>query len=377
MNPKKDESVRLNNKEAMLGRYLSQQIRKASINEGPVGPCPPLENIAAFIDGKLSGAEREELIVHLNRCDDCYEVFIETVKVMEEMREDSPEKDPEDNPIRSKKIFYYIVPSLFAAAAAMALFFIFPASSPHLPGEKKTIAKVEETAKQGIPVPAETRKKEDQERKALEKGKGTPLSVREMVARLSEQVDLKPFIKDTQRRSPQVSYGFAGALPVKKVSFRVGASMTSLNAALLSGDGERAKEFIKRIISLIEGVEGSGRAVEQVQNMVNDIDHGNFPKSLPKDPPSLEEVFEKKQALVYLKLGEWVEGAKLAASAGKTNLISPETARYFIDHLQGDDVPPGVTHSLLKIEKIVREGKGGEEIGGPLKKAFGGIEELF
>lgn len=374
MNPKKDESFRLNNKEAMLGRYLSQQMRQAGLSEKPVGPCPPLENIAAFMDGMLSEVEREELIVHLNRCEPCYEVFIETVKAMEDKREDSPEKEPGGDRIRSNK-FYYIIPSVFAAAAAIALFFIFPTFSPHLPRENKTIAKMEKSSKQEISGSSETQKMEDKRRKAPEKGKETPLSVREMMARLS-QPDLKSYIKDTKDH-PQMSYGFAGALPLEKVSFRMGVSITTLNAALLSGDGELAKEIIDRIISQLTGMEGSDKVVAWYQKLIEEINRGILTQSLSGSSALLEKVFENEQTLVFLKLGEWVEWGKLAAHAGKSNLIWPETIRYFIDHLDGDDGPPGVTDALKKIEKAVQEGKGGRAESTPLKKAFSNIEKKF
>src|SRR5688500_13958296 len=37
--------------------------------------CPDLEEIAAFLDGKLSGAERARTVAHLAECESCYEIF--------------------------------------------------------------------------------------------------------------------------------------------------------------------------------------------------------------------------------------------------------------------------------------------------------------
>jgi hypothetical protein len=42
--------------------------------------CPPLEDIAAFIDGMLPPAERERMTAHLARCESCYEVFAGAVE---------------------------------------------------------------------------------------------------------------------------------------------------------------------------------------------------------------------------------------------------------------------------------------------------------
>jgi Flp pilus assembly protein TadD len=43
--------------------------------------CPDPETLAAFIDGKLTGREREEVVAHLADCADCYFVFSELARV--------------------------------------------------------------------------------------------------------------------------------------------------------------------------------------------------------------------------------------------------------------------------------------------------------
>ena len=46
---------------------------------------PELETLAAFVDGRLSGAERASVVEHLASCDDCLEVVAETAAVQEEL----------------------------------------------------------------------------------------------------------------------------------------------------------------------------------------------------------------------------------------------------------------------------------------------------
>lgn len=46
--------------------------------------CPPLEDIAAFIDGMLPPEERERMTAHLARCESCYEIFAGAVAFQEE-----------------------------------------------------------------------------------------------------------------------------------------------------------------------------------------------------------------------------------------------------------------------------------------------------
>ncbi len=47
--------------------------------------CSTLEEVAAFAEGRLRGAERERLIAHLAGCADCREVLAETVETAEEL----------------------------------------------------------------------------------------------------------------------------------------------------------------------------------------------------------------------------------------------------------------------------------------------------
>src|SRR5688500_15235651 len=46
--------------------------------------CPPLEDIAAFLDGTLSPEERARITEHLARCESCYEIFAGAVHFHEE-----------------------------------------------------------------------------------------------------------------------------------------------------------------------------------------------------------------------------------------------------------------------------------------------------
>jgi len=47
---------------------------------------PSLESIAAFLDGKLKLAEREEVAQHIHDCAECYEVYAESVRFQGEER---------------------------------------------------------------------------------------------------------------------------------------------------------------------------------------------------------------------------------------------------------------------------------------------------
>lgn len=52
--------------------------------------CPPLEDIAAFLDGTLSPEERARITEHLARCESCYEIFAGAVHFQEDEEEEAP-----------------------------------------------------------------------------------------------------------------------------------------------------------------------------------------------------------------------------------------------------------------------------------------------
>jgi hypothetical protein len=60
--------------------------------------CPPLEDLAAFLDGRLSGDERARVVTHLTDCPRCYEVFAETARF--QLYEEEEKKEDPDPPKR-------------------------------------------------------------------------------------------------------------------------------------------------------------------------------------------------------------------------------------------------------------------------------------
>jgi CHAT domain-containing protein len=51
--------------------------------------CPPIESIAALVDGRLQGEEQRRVVDHLSRCRECHELFSEAVRFQEEEAERS------------------------------------------------------------------------------------------------------------------------------------------------------------------------------------------------------------------------------------------------------------------------------------------------
>jgi len=57
--------------------------------------CPPLEDIAAFLDGKLSEGERARIVAHLADCESCYAVFAGAARF--QLEEDEESQEPQES----------------------------------------------------------------------------------------------------------------------------------------------------------------------------------------------------------------------------------------------------------------------------------------
>lgn len=53
-----------------LYAMLALAAQDISLDREP-GTCPPAEDLAAFSEGKLAGAERDTVLAHLAQCPDC------------------------------------------------------------------------------------------------------------------------------------------------------------------------------------------------------------------------------------------------------------------------------------------------------------------
>jgi Putative zinc-finger len=101
--------------------------------------CPSLEDLAAFLEGRLTGDERARIVAHLADCPDCYEIFAEAARFELSEEEDEEEKkdvaaapigvprepleDPPSGkviPFPSRPVFRW-VSSIAAALAVVAL----------------------------------------------------------------------------------------------------------------------------------------------------------------------------------------------------------------------------------------------------------------
>ena len=101
----KDYDSRLN-KDRALGVFIAKNLKKDS----DVEQCPPIEDIAALVDGKLEGKEKEKIVAHITACQDCYEIFSETSKTVLSLSKS-----------KRDKITWFSIPAVALAACLLLM----------------------------------------------------------------------------------------------------------------------------------------------------------------------------------------------------------------------------------------------------------------
>jgi len=95
---------------------LGELLGGAMSSMRPEGACPPLEDLAALSEGRLTLKEEEALMGHVAACDKCREVF---AMVSEPM----PEPVGEVRPVKARSrasVYRWLVPAALAASIAAA-----------------------------------------------------------------------------------------------------------------------------------------------------------------------------------------------------------------------------------------------------------------
>jgi tetratricopeptide (TPR) repeat protein len=81
--------------------------------------CPSAEDLAAYLDGVLRGPERRAIERHLVTCDDCRELFAESVRALQDLEAEDRAVVVPFRPARP--LFRYGLPAGLAAAAALLI----------------------------------------------------------------------------------------------------------------------------------------------------------------------------------------------------------------------------------------------------------------
>lgn len=248
-----------------------------------------LEELAAFVDGRLSGEGRARVLKLLAESEEAYEVFAETVRFQAE------ERAAEEEVAAARFPVWRRVAVPLAAAAALALLIATPLM------------------------------------RSLRAPEPPRLAAAELVALFAAQSDLTAALgRDWDQRTWSVTRGAAARLVEPELAFRLGVRTVDVKLALLLGDPQHAARLSAEMLELLGGVELSQAVAAQYAALRSRVAAGEAPDRLADGASRAEGALQELLGSPRFSFGQWCAAAELAARVRHPSLFrSPLTARFF------------------------------------------------
>ncbi len=316
MSVENSEYDRLNNDDKIIGGFLSMKVNERKVE----AKCPSPEDLASFIDGTLENRLRDSIMGHISSCNECYEVFSDTIKIHGEISNiECCEVPPDSLKVQdelpkeswSKVLIFKFMPYPVAVAAAiLVMLYVF----------RDTVS--------------------------------NELSfVKERMAILVEDID-KGLIPSLYEDSSMYSLGFADTSTPERTAFKIGVYLTDLEVVMTAGDKEETLLYIGEIISLSRGIKDSGKTGMFLDGLLEENKSGIPLRQIAGriDP---EVITDDNSLLFILLFGQWCEGGSIAAISRKREFYNTGDVRAFINGFDDGSLPEGVLELLVNIEAIV------------------------
>jgi hypothetical protein len=278
-------------------------------------PSPAV--LAAFVDGRLSGDPRAEVVAHLDRCRDCYDVFAETVRFQ---REEAP-RGRVLRPARfgAPQWVWWTA----AAAAVLVVAIVVPVVWEDLglggaDGEGEVLPATAELAS------------------ALEAGGAG--------------------IATAAWEGWPEGRGFAG-LGRETVSVRAGVRLMDLAAAVRAGELGAADAALRGLNDLF-ATAGAAKELEEDLDAAQKSLRDGDAEALGRAAARLEAGAEGALDPFNLAFGKWAEAGRLAAASGQAELFRSPAFTGFREVLGERELPQPVARVLGEIDALTRNEPG-------------------
>jgi hypothetical protein len=299
---------------------MRQRVSPTDTGQTSLMEHPELEDLAAYIEGKLSPSERNRIAGHLASCEDCYEVFTETIRALEE---DAPGEQAR-------------------AGGGLAR---FPFDRLPWIRRRSSSAELDALLVEQRPAVGQGWIAAGAVAAVLALGLGW-VSYRELIAPpaittsgitadLGAARGLTRWIwtGDVQRGG-ETGYS-SDQLSAR--SFQIGALEVALKVSFDTGDLKRAAELCRQIGNVLDVADDQGGRAEQFWQARTALESGKASSRLYQDlAGTLAVVEDDELSRLYLQFGRWAEAARLAALAGREDFFDSRANRRFLKLLQQD-----------------------------------------
>jgi hypothetical protein len=291
------------------------------------GNHPPLEVLAAYIDGLLPDEEAARVAEHIANCEDCFFVYSETVQFQLEHPDQAEEPAADPAPVisfppRTEETQKKGMPWWLGVAAAALL-----------------------AVAVGIPL-----------YRSLNPPTMPEITTEKLLASVQGSPDLRGRLYDFRR-----TRGEQGDSEFAPQSFMVGVFLTDLRFALETGDAEEASERLLRIRAILNDI---GGMEEEVSLLLQEADQMRASSDLSAFLPKMEQ-WEKDAGQSenaswvvdpdYVTFGKWAEAGRLAAVLQKPDFFKQRDNRRVLSYVLVSKemaVDEKVLEYLREIEEI-------------------------
>lgn len=307
MSIKNSEVVRHIPIENMIGKILvDTDTMDTDTMDTANSTCPSLEEIASFIDGNGSEQERNNIQVHLASCADCYAVFIETAKTIDEL-------DSAENNVFGKR-WYGITSAIAVAVVLLIAIGIF--------------------LKQPKPVDIDY--------------SGQTAQLNNFILSLDQNLPISS-------EETTSSYGMLKAFNQKSLLFRTGVSMFDLKVALLHKDEETARQLLTKVNSYLDTLSGKGLigsiVLPTLPSTANE--YQTYSKQLEQ---IILQTFSDQKKYIYYQFGEWTIMGMYSSIARKSGYLNYQDRLPLIKStLIADEAPQGLISDINSIETMLEK----------------------
>lgn len=307
------------------------------------GNHPPLEELAAYIDGMLGEEEAARVAEHISECEDCFFVYSETVRF--QLEHPSEEEDPVPNVIPfSRKTEEVPGPGRRAVAGDKR-----KRALPRWLG----IAAAAVAVAVGIPL-----------YRSLNPQNMPEATTAELLGPVQGSPDLQSHLYPLK-----TFRGHGGESEYNRQSFMVGVLLTDTRLSLEDDNREGAASRIWRIGKVLEeSLEGTGADLTQEATRIEA--GGELPQTLAKldqweKSAGESEGEERPEEEIwpvdpdYVTFGKWAEAARLAAVLRKPDFFQDRDNRRVLSYVLGsEEMAPAkkVVADLQEIERIWDKG---------------------
>jgi len=276
--------------------------------------------LAAFIDGRLSGAERERVVKLLAESEAAFEVYADAARARDDLDADAIIPIPVRPRVMVRRPRWLTAGVPLAAAAAL-LIAVLPrvVSNP-----AATFAMRAESIAQ-------------------------PLTDRPQLA-----VALRSELDEPRWSATR---GGVSAFVDSTAALRLGARATDLQVALAVGDREGANRVVAEMVNLLDSVNLSDAARAEYGEIRKRITGGDSTSALIGAAATADEHLHDFLDSRWYGVGKWLAAGELAARAHSADFFkSSETTRFIEAAIQSGGFAPDEVEALRQIEGVAKRG---------------------